>query len=168
MKIHFKITVALLDGIVGDLRRPHPFAAERAGFIGCKVSRCLDGILVLAHTYISLPDDWYVDDQRFGCVFNSHAMREAMQFALTNDASMFHVHLHDHKGLPWFSRPDLEESRRYVPDFWNVKPMLPQGTLVLSADAAAGLCWYPRVEKPLRISTISAVGFPMRFLGGSF
>jgi hypothetical protein len=100
MKIHFKIAVALLDGIVVDLRRPHPFAAERAGFIGCKVSRCREGLLVLAHTYISLPDDWYVDDQRFGCFFNSDAMRAAMQFALTNDASIFHVHLHDHKGLP--------------------------------------------------------------------
>jgi hypothetical protein len=168
MNVHFKLTVALLDGIVADLRRPHPFAAERAGFIGCKVSRCRDGFLVFSHTYMSLPDDWYADDQCFGCVFNSHAMRAAMQFALTNDASMFHVHLHDHKGLPWFSRPDIRESARYVPDFWNVKPMLPHGTLVLSANAAAGLCWYPEINKPIRISRITAVGFPMQFLGGSF
>jgi hypothetical protein len=167
MTVHFKITAVLLDDIVADLRRPHPFAAERAGFIGCKVSGCRAGTLVLASSYISLPDDWYVDDQRFGCVFDSQAMRAAMQFALTNDASMFHVHLHDHDGLPSFSRPDIRESARYVPDFWNVKPMLPHGTLVLSADAAAGLCWYPQSKKPIRISKITAVGFPMRFLGGS-
>lgn len=167
MKIHFKITVTLLDGIVADLRRTHPFAAERAGFIGCKLTKCRTGTLVLAHTYISLPDDWYVDDERFGCVFNLQAMRAAMQFALTNDASIFHVHLHDHSGLPWFSRPDIRESAQYIPDFWNVKPMLPHGTLVLSADAAAGLCWYPEIKKPIRISRITAVGFPMRFLGGN-
>jgi proteasome lid subunit RPN8/RPN11 len=168
MRFHFKITVALLDSIVADLRRPHPFAAERAGFIGCKVSGCRTGTLILAHTYISLADDWYLDDQRFGCVFNSEAMRAALQCALTNDASMFHVHLHDHPGLPWFSRPDIRESARYVPDFWNVKPTLPHGTLVLSADAAAGLCWYPKVKKPIRISAITAVGCPMRFLGATF
>ena len=98
-------------------------------------------------------------------MFNADAMRAAMQFALTNDASMFHVHLHEHSGSPWFSRPDLRESRRFIPDFWNVKPGLPHGTLVLSVDAAAGLCWYPRREKPIRIAQITVVGFPMRFLG---
>jgi len=167
MNIHFKLTAALLDEISTDLRRPHPFAAERAAFIGCKASACRGGILVLAHTYIPLRDDCYADDPRFGCAFNADAMRAAMQFALTNDASMFHVHLHEHSGPPWFSRPDLRESRRFIPDFWNVKPGLPHGTLVLSADAAAGLCWYARREKPIRIAQITVVGFPMQYLGRS-
>lgn len=165
MNIHFKLTAAMFDDVIADLSRPHPFAAERAGFIGCKVSRSREGILILAHTYVPLQDDWYADDQRYGCFFNADAMRAAMQFALTNDAGMFHVHLHDHNGLPWFSRTDLRESRRFVPDFWNVKPNLPHGTLVFSADAAAGLCWHPRFEKPTRIAQITAVGLPMRFLG---
>jgi hypothetical protein len=89
-----------------------------------------------------------------------------MQFALTHDASIFHVHLHDHDGLPWFSRPDLRESQRYIPDFWNVRPNLPHGTLVLSANGAAGLCWYPRRAKPIRVRRITALGFPMKLLGG--
>jgi hypothetical protein len=164
MNVHFKLTAALLEDAIADLRRPHPFAAERAGFIGCKAAACRGGALVLAHTYIPLPDDWYLDDPRFGCVFSADAMRAAMQFALTNDASMFHVHLHDYGGVPWFSRPDLRESSKFVPDFWNVKPDLPHGTLVLSADAAAGLCWYPRRKSPLRISRITALGFPTRFV----
>jgi len=165
MNVHFKLTAAMLEGIIADLRRPHPFAAERAGFIGCKTSACRGGVLVLAHTYIPLPDDWYVDDPSFGCVFNADAMRAAMQFALANDASMFHVHMHGYIGTPWFSRPDLRESSKFVPDFWNVKPDLPHGTLVLSPDGAAGLCWYPRQKKPLRICQITALGFPMKFLG---
>jgi hypothetical protein len=167
MNLHFKITAGLLDGILADLRRPHPFAAERAGFIGCKASACRDGTLLLAHTYLPLPDDWYVDDPRFGCVFSADAMRAAMQFALTEDASLFHVHLHDYRGAPWFSRPDLRESSKFVPDFWNVKPELPHGALVLSPDGAAGLCWYPRQKNPLRIRKITALGFPMKFLGGA-
>jgi hypothetical protein len=165
MNVHFKLTAAMLDGIIADLRRPHPFAAERAGFIGCKVSAYCGGILVLAHTYIPLPNAWYIDDPRFGCVFNAEAMRAAMQFALSNEASMFHVHLHDHRGTPWFSRPDLRESRKFVPDFWNIKPDLPHGTLVLSADSAAGLCWYSGRKKPVKIYRITALGFPMRFFG---
>jgi hypothetical protein len=166
MKAHFKLAATLLQDIIADLRRPHPFAAERKGFIGCKASACRDGTLVLAHTYIPLPDVWYIDDPRFGCVFNADAMRAAMQFALANDSSMFHVHIHDHIGTPWFSRPDLRESRKFVPDFWNVKPDLPHGALVLSSDSAAALCWYPRQKKPFRICRITALGFPMRFFGG--
>jgi hypothetical protein len=165
MNVHFKLTAVMLEGIIADLRRPHPFALERAGFIACKVSACRAGIVVLAHTYISLPDAWYVDDPRFGCVFNAEAMRAAMQFALSNDASIFHVHIHDHEGPPCFSRPDLRESSKFVPDFWNVKPAMPHGTIVLSRDAAAGLCWYPRQEKPFRICQITALGFPIRLLG---
>ncbi|PYT71654.1 MAG: hypothetical protein DMG39_12450 [Acidobacteria bacterium] len=164
MNIHFKLSSAMLNHVIGDLVRPHPFAAERAGFIGCKVSRSREGILILGHTYMTLQDNWYTDDQRYGCFFNADAMRAAMQFALTNDASMFHVHMHEHMGLPWFSRIDLRESSKFVPDFWNVRPNLPHGTLVVSKDSAAGLCWYPSENKPNRISRITAVGFPMKFL----
>ncbi len=166
MKVHFKLRTAMVGEILADLRRPHAFAAERAGFIGCKVSAYKSGILVLAHTYIRLQDDWYIDDPRYGCFFNADALRAAMQFALTNEAAMFHVHLHDHSGPPWFSETDLREARRFVPDFWNVKPELPHGVLVLSADGAAGLCWYPHKERPIRIRKITSVGLPVRFLGG--
>lgn len=166
MKLHFKLSARLRDDMLADLRRPHPFADERAGFIGCKPAACSGGVLLLAHTYLPLRDDWYIDDPRFGCMFNGDAMRAAMQFALTNDAAMFHVHLHDYEGEPWFSRLDLRESRRFVPDFWNIKPKLPHGAIVLSADSAAGLCWYPRRQKPIRIFRITVVGFPMKFMGG--
>ncbi len=164
MNIHFKITGEVLKSVIADLSRPHPFAGERAGFIGCKASRSREGVLILAHRYLPLQDDWYTDDERYGCFFNADAMRAAMQFALTADASMFHVHMHEHLGTPWFSRTDLRESSKFVPDFWNIRPNLPHGTLVLSEDSAAGLCWYPGEGKPTRISRITAVGFPMRFL----
>lgn len=164
MNVHFKMTKDLLDDALDDLRRPHPFATERAAFIGCKASVCRGGVLVLGHTYIPLRDEWYTDDPRYGCLFNADAMRAAMQFALTNDAGIFHVHLHDHSGRPCFSGTDLREARKFIPDFWNVRPTLPHGVLVFSADGASGLCWYPKKEKPIKIARITAVGFPMRFL----
>ena len=166
MKIHFKINRRLLDEIRADLSRPHPFAAERLGFIGCKLSSGREELLVLAHSYLSIPDDWYIDDPAYGCVFGPKAILHAMQFSKTNEASMFHVHLHDHRGLPWFSRTDLKESAKFVPDFWNVSALLPHGTLVLSRDRAAGLCWYPGHKKPHRIAKLSQVGWPMQDLGG--
>ncbi len=168
MNIHFKFTNKMMDDIITDLSRPHEFAAERAGFIGCKVSRTRGGILILAHTYLKIQDDWYEDDPRFGCFFNSTAMRAALQFALTNDASIFHVHLHEHRGMPWFSRTDLRESRKFVPDFWNVRPDLPHGTLLLSYDSATGLCWCPKTDVPSRIGRVTAVGFPTRLFGGQY
>ena len=165
MNIHFKITDKLLADIKSDLARKHPFADERYAFVACKRSSDRGGLLLLAQTFLSMPDEWYVDDPRYGCVFSSEAILQAMQFSLSNDACMFHVHRHDHYGVPWFSRTDLRESAKYVPDFWDVSPKLPHGTLVLSLDRAAGLCWYPGGGKPFKINKLTNVGIPVKDLG---
>ena len=51
MKVYFKITTALLTNIRIDLRRPHPFAHERVGFISAGLSASGDGVLALAREY---------------------------------------------------------------------------------------------------------------------
>lgn len=165
MKVHFKLTGDLLNKVLDDLRRPHPFAEERMGFIACKPSWSREGLLLLAHSFLSTPDGWYVDDDDFGCVFGPDAIRAAMQYSLDKKACMFHVHLHDHDGLPWFSRIDLKESANFVPDFFNIRPDIPHGAVVLSNNGAAGLCWFPARLKPQRIDKITAVGLRMRNLG---
>lgn len=162
MKVHFKIERGLYDVIHEDLARHHQFAAERMGFIVCKPSMAGNSTLILAQSYLVTPDDWYIPDERFGCVFNSDAMRAAMQTALSQKSSIFHVHLHDHYGEPWFSRADLRESREFVPNFWNVQPNYPHGTAVLSHDEMAGLCWYPGQEAPQIIQKFSVVGSPLK------
>ncbi len=165
MRIHFKITDFLLKSILDDLRRPHPFAEERMGFVASKPTWSREGLLLVAHSFLPTPDEWYIEDPNFGCVFGPDAIRTAMQYCLDKKACMFHVHLHDHEGLPWFSRADLRESANFVPDFFNVRPEIPHGTLVLSDNRAAGLCWYPGRSKPRRIDKVTAVGFPMRNIG---
>jgi len=167
MKIHFKLKDVLLNDILNDLRRPHPFAEERMGFIAAKPTWSREGLLLLAHSFLATPDDWYIKDRNYGCVFGPDAIRNAMQYSLDKKACMFHVHLHDHDGRPWFSRTDLNESGKFVPDFFNVRPDIPHGTVVLSNDGAAGLCWYPGKRKPQRIDRFTAVGMPMRKLGSS-
>jgi hypothetical protein len=167
MNIHFKLSSRHLREALSDLRRPHPYAAERLGFLTCRVSDSSDGLLVLVTSYIRVPDEQYVEDDSAGCFFDAQAMRTAMQHSLSNNESIFHVHLHEHKGMPGFSRTDLRESAAYIPDFWHVTPQLPHGTVVLSLTHAAGLCWYPGHDNPLPITKVSAVGSRMLRLGGT-
>ena len=49
--------------------------------------------------------------------------------------------MHEHSGRPSFSRTDLREQIKFVPDFFKVRPQLPHGAIVLSHDRAAGRVW---------------------------
>ena len=49
MNVIFKATQALVSEIRSDLRRAHPYAAERVGFISCRAGRLTDGLVILAH-----------------------------------------------------------------------------------------------------------------------
>ncbi len=93
------------------------------------------------------------------------AIRKAMQRAYNENVSMFHVHMHDHFGAPWFSKIDLNGAKKFVPDFWNVRPDLPHGVLVLSMDSLAGLCWMPQTRRIEMISKISIIGAPLLTIG---
>ena len=86
--------------------RPHPFAAERVGFLACRAGR-LDGggIVILAADYDPVADEDYVDDLRVGAMMGPAAIRKALQRAYNDgrgDLSLFHVHMHEHSGLPGF------------------------------------------------------------------
>lgn len=166
MKIHFKILQSLISSIRVDLRRPHPFAAERVGFISCRVAEIHRGVLILGESYFPVADEDYVDDATVGAMMGPTAIRKALQFAYGERVCMFHVHMHEHSGRPWFSGIDLRENAKFVPDFWNVRPEFPHGVLVLSLDSASGLCWNSRGKKTLRIDEFVVVGTPMSFTRG--
>lgn len=159
MKISFKISDSLKQKIMADLKIPHPFAAERVGFIGCKVAGLPnDGLILLAKDYWPVTDEDYLKDFSVGAMMGPAAIRKALQVAYTENMSMFHVHLHDHRGMPKFSRTDMSESAKFVPDFWNIRPELPHGTLVFSQNAMNGLCWLPQTKKPLPITDFTVTG----------
>lgn len=162
MRVAFKITRSLLGRAFDDLRRSHPFAAERVGFFSCRVGALKpSGWVVLAHDFHSVADDDYLRDRTVGAMMGPAAIRKAMQFTLSNEVCMFHVHIHEHRGQPWFSGTDLRETAQFVPDFWHVRPHLVHGAVVLSLDSAAALCWHPQYSKPFRFSDFSVVGTPM-------
>lgn len=160
MKITFRLTRRLFAAVQADLLRPHAFAAERVGWLTCRVGDAADGsLLVLAHHYQPLADADYLDDASVGAMMGPTAIRKALQVALSGKASMFHVHLHDHRGRPGFSGTDSRETAKFVPDFWHVRPELPHGAVVFSRDAACGRLWYPaRAQR--EISEFIIVGAP--------
>jgi len=163
MTLIFRMRSDLAESVRADLRRPHPFAFERVGFICARVAQhSSDGLLILGYGYHTVDDEDYIDDPSVGAMMGSSAIRRALEIAYINKVSMIHVHLHDHKGSPRFSSVDLTESAKFMPNFFHVVAHLPHCAVVLSADRAIGLCWRPGRAKPSYIDEITEVGAPIR------
>src|SRR5262249_672672 len=162
MRILFKIRRDLLLALAADLRRPHAFASERVGFLLCRPAALPDnGLMILPQRFDGVADGDYVHEPDAGATMGPAAIRKALQVSYNAAACMFHVHIHEHRGKPGFSRIDARETARFVPDFWNVQPNLPHGAIVLSSDSAFGKCWLPGTAAPLEISEFVVVGVPV-------
>ncbi len=163
MNVHFKIQGTLARRIRSDLRRPHSHAAERIGFMSCRFGTSDRALLVLAHDYHPAADEHYEFDATVGARFSSAAIRSAMQVAISHEVGIFHVHLHDHRGVPRPSAVDWSEWARFVPDFWHVRPALPHGALIFSLNQISGWCWYPGSRDPMPISQFTVVDHRLIF-----
>lgn len=167
MTTEFRLTRSLLERAREDLRRPHAFAHERVGFFACRFGALPPGadmpggLLILGHDYHSVDDAQYIDDPRYGAVIDGAAFRAALQRAYSHPVGMFHAHLHEHAGTPHPSRTDLTETREFVPDFFNARPELPHGAVILSADRLSGRYWTPATRLPHPITRVRVVGAPL-------
>jgi hypothetical protein len=163
MRISVKIRAGTLDGVRKDLRRRHAFACERVGFLVCKAAGLPhSGLLLLVADYLSVADEHYIDDPRYGATISADGFGAAWQLAFSHSVSIFHVHLHEHVGIPGFSSVDDKESANFVPDFLKVRATMPHGAIVLSDDAACGRCWISRTQPPLTITDFHFIGAPTR------
>jgi len=163
VKTFFRIPQRLLDGVHADLSRPHAHALERVGFLACRVATVGEGgFALLAESYLPVADEDYEQRDDVGACINGTAIRKALQVAYNDRLSMVHVHRHEHRGVPRFSRLDLVEGAKFVPDFWKVKPAWPHGLVVLSQDAMAGLAWNPTTREPVPMTEMTVVGQPLR------
>lgn len=155
----FRITSALLEKLHDDLSRPHAFAGERVAFLSCRTgSLNAGGIVLLAHSIHVVSDEDYERSHTMGALIGSAAFRKILQYCYAHKVSIFHVHRHDHDGAPAFSKIDIQESAKFVPDFFKVRPDQPHGALVLSMDSMSGLIWRSRMSKPERITKSTIVG----------
>jgi proteasome lid subunit RPN8/RPN11 len=162
MKIRFKIRSALLATIRIDLRRPHPFAHERVGFIAAGLAAAHDELLILAREYRPVRDDEYINDPRVGAMMSAEAIRRARQWAMDERVAIFHVHTHGGAGIPGFSGVDIRENAKFVPNFVSVAPHAVHGAIVLSGTAAFGQVWLDRKSPQPFITTFSEIGTPIR------
>lgn len=162
MKVRFKITSGLLATIRLDLQRPHPFAHERVGFISAGLSAVGHDVLALAQAYRPVRDEDYQRDQTVGVMMGTEAIRHALQWAMQDGIGLFHVHTHGRRGIPDFSKIDLRENAKFVPDFFKVAPQCVHGAIVLSDTAAHGQVWFGRSEPHHFIAAFTEVGVPLR------
>jgi len=155
----FWITSELLTQVHDDLSRLHPFALERVTFLSCR-TETLNGkeIGLLADSLHVVADEDYEHSTTMGALIGGAAFRKVLQYCYAHDVSMFHVHRHEHRGRPVFSRIDIQENTKFVPDFFKVRPNQPHGALVLSHDSMFGLIWKSRAMKPERISKFVIAG----------
>ena len=161
MKVRFKITTSLLTAIRSDLKRPHPFAHERVGFVSAGLSASGDELLALAREYRPLDDDEYLRDPSVGAMMGPEAIRRAMQWAMQDGVAVFHVHTHSGSVIPNFSVIDLRENEKFVPDFFKVAPQCAHGAIVLSDTAARGQIWFDRSQAHHFVCTFIQVGVPL-------
>ncbi|MFO0938666.1 MAG: hypothetical protein U0798_19360 [Gemmataceae bacterium] len=159
MNVKFRLGRSLLNEVRADLSRPHPFAAERVGFL---YGQFVDagGPLVLLTDYEPLADERYINDPYAGARIDSQAIRSAMQGVLDRKQGAFHVHMHHWPGYPAMSRMDAEEIPRVVTGLRRVGPTLAHGILLLHDVECAAWIWLPGKENAVEAALVSVVGFP--------
>ena len=92
------------------------------------------------------------------------AIRKALTLAYNDgaeDVSIYHVHMHEHRWRSGFSRIDLAENAKFVPDFLHAAPRMPHGAIVHSRDQEVSLCWRTREARPDPIDRFVSVGAPV-------
>ncbi|MGJ0620448.1 MAG: hypothetical protein ACR65Z_07005 [Methylocystis sp.] len=161
MNIHFKITRSLVTDIRADLRRPHPFAHERVGFIAAGLTAAHDDLLILAREYEPVLDEEYLHNPNVGAVISAEAIRRARQWAMDERAAIFHVHTHGGRGIPGFSGIDMRENAKFIPNFISVAPHAVHGAIVLSDTAAFAQVWHGSAARQPFVARFTEVGMPL-------
>ena len=155
----------LVEDMKADLRRPHPSAAERVGLLSVATGRGEGGeLLALGLEYRPVQEEHYVEDPTVGVKIGVGAIRAAIDRIRLAHRGLFHVHLHEHRGVPGFSSTDRREQPRLVESFRRVGASVPHGMLVLSDDSATAWVWLPGDAEPVRAKSITIVGYPMTFV----
>jgi hypothetical protein len=161
--IILRITEATMYQIRTDLVRPHPFAYERIGFLYLRQGLYDNGILLIATTYESVPDDQYIYDPSVGARINSDAIRNTMQRIMDTGESALHIHMHEHAGPPAFSPTDKEDLGHLIQSFRKVGIDVAHGAAILSDNDISAVVWIPKSERPTLLDKISIIGFPTIF-----
>ena len=164
MKIQLRLTKDLYKGILADLARPHPYAAERVAFVFLKSGESANGNrVVLATEYMHVDDEHYIQDASVGASINGSAIRQVMQQILDTQQGALHVHMHNHGGVPRLSSVDRVALPKMAQDLRNIGAQFLNGFLLLSQDRAVSTIWSEE-GTPVEVENISVAGLPLFFL----
>lgn len=165
MRVEIKLNGPLYAEMIRDLTRPHPFAAERVGFVFGRLGSLADqGRLVLLTRYHSIPDNQYLDDRAVGARIGSEALTWAMQAVYHSRPAregIFHIHLHGHRGETGMSGTDRREIPKLIPGFQSVGREAAHGIIILSADHGSGWVWLRGSAEPVHADCVSVIGTPV-------
>jgi hypothetical protein len=168
--IKLKLIGALYTDILGDLKRPHPFAAERVGLATGRIGTLADGKMILLTDYHSIPDHEYLKDPNVGARIGSEAITWGMQAAYHGRRvreGVFHVHLHTHLGQTRMSRTDSREIPPMISGFRSIGREAAHGILIFSLNHGTAWVWTPGHDQPTQVVGISVIGHPIfRFKQG--
>lgn len=164
--MEIRLSGQLYKQVIADLLRPHPFAAERVGFVAGRLSAASGKPeTILLTQYHTIPDDCYLDDPTVGARIGPQALAVAMQLVYVGRKSgegIFHVHLHGHRGETCMSLTDRREIPALLPGFRSVNPLAPHGIIILSLDHGSGWVWSPEAASPTQADSISVIGAPVK------
>jgi hypothetical protein len=128
----------ILDEMRRDLRRPHPFAAERVGFIF--IQNAKDSILEVKG-FMTVPDEFYINNPLVGASISHQAISSAMMRAFQTKEGILQVHEHGGRGTPGFSRTDIHSHPDFLQSFQNSNKKGIHGFLLLSEDRMLTRYW---------------------------
>lgn len=169
MSAHIRLLKSLYERALTDLRRPHPFASERVGFLFARIGTAADAThIIFPLDYVSVPDDQYLPttDFEIGAEISSEAIRDTMQRVMSTGEGAFHVHLHEHLGCPRFSNVDMKDLPLLVRSFQHASPASAHGGFLFSKDDCMATVWLPGQSSPFPAAKITVVGYPLQFHGG--
>lgn len=116
MTCSVRMTRKFADVVVRDLRRQHPWAFERVGFLYCETAHVGDHWTMYPTHYDPVAEERYLHDESVGAAIDGAAVRRAIQRALDTRLGTLHVHLHSSL-VPDFGKLDLDEQERLIPSF---------------------------------------------------
>lgn len=162
--IKIKLPGVLYAEILRDLERPHPFAAERVGFVTGRMGTLADERLILLTGYRSIPDYEYVKDPSVGARIGGDAITWAMQAAYhgrPRREGVFHIHLHGHRGPTGMSGTDKREIPQMIPGFQSVGREAAHGIIILSLNHGSAWVWLPGLREFIQAACMAVIGSPI-------
>lgn len=158
MYIELQATAQFLDNIRIDLDRPHPFAAERVGFVTTELHGDMQvGKVIILSRYLSVPDNEYVPNELVGAEIGRVAIRRMLGEILSSRQGIMHVHMHDHDGIPRLSRTDATGLPPMIRGFQNLSLDVANGILLLSRNALNAWVWLKGGEAQ-QVTKVSVTG----------